>query len=93
MNDENRHDPSKYSSIELCDFLVDSRFPGMEASEREPDYAGDEKHWERVACEPFLDVARTGFLGRLLWIPDWQVVPQRLRRQWGEYCLLKRRTT
>ncbi|KAI9663311.1 MAG: mannosyltransferase [Alyxoria varia] len=66
MNDENRDDPSKYSGIEICDFLVDSRFPGLEASEREPDYADDEKHWERVACEPFLDTARTGFLATLV---------------------------
>lgn len=46
--------------------------------------------WETVTCAPFLDASQTHLLGRLLWIPDLPFVPAPFRRQWGEYCLLRR---
>lgn len=59
----------------------------------EPDYIADTEHWEKLKCEPFLDVARTHLLGRLFWVPDLPFVPEKLRRKWGEYCLLQRKVS
>ncbi|KAK4574101.1 mannosyltransferase [Recurvomyces mirabilis] len=92
MNDGNKEDMTKYTDIKRCDFLVDSHLPSTEVTSLEPSYVRDEKTWEKVACEPFLDAASTGVLGRLLWTPDLPFVPKQFRRVWGEYCLLKRTT-
>jgi len=91
MNDENKEDLGKYTDVEHCTYLVDSHFPGAEPSALEPAYMLDAQRWEKVSCEPFLDTARTGILGRLLWLPDSALVPERYRRKWGEYCLLRRK--
>ncbi|KAF2274811.1 asparagine-linked glycosylation 9 protein isoform a [Westerdykella ornata] len=91
MNDENREDPGKYTNIIKCDYLIDSRFSGLEPSALEPDYIADSASWERVTCGAFLDHSQTPLLGRLIWVPDLPFVPERYRRRWGEYCLLKRR--
>jgi alpha-1,2-mannosyltransferase len=79
--------------INHCNFLVDSYFPGSEPSDNEPDYVLDITTWEHLKCEPFLDHARTGILGRLFWIPDWPIIPEKYRRKWGQYCLMRRRTS
>ncbi|PLB34124.1 dolichyl-P-Man:Man(6)GlcNAc(2)-PP-dolichol alpha-1,2-mannosyltransferase [Aspergillus candidus] len=91
MNDRNEEDPEKYVDISQCTFLVDSSFPGNPPTALEPDYIHDETQWEQVSCRAFLDASRTGLLGRLVWIPDLPIIPDRFRRQWGEYCLLQRR--
>jgi alpha-1,2-mannosyltransferase len=107
MNDRNEEDVGKYiGSVEWCDFLVDSYFPsegGSDAKkgrvdEEEPAYVLDTEKWEKLACEPFLDTARSGVLGRVMWVPraeelGWKEedVPRWMRRVWGEHCLLKRR--
>lgn len=94
MNDRNEPDPEKLYPVERCAFLIDARFPAAEdaeASALEPDYAADADVWERIVCEPFLDAARTGVVGRLFWVPEWKSVPRSFRRQWGEYCLLRRK--
>ncbi|TID22070.1 glycosyltransferase family 22 protein [Venturia nashicola] len=93
MNDVNEEDFGKYTDISHCNFMVDSYFPGSEPSDNEPDYVLDTKNWEPLKCEPFLDHARTGILGRLFWIPDWPIIPEKYRRKWGQYCLLRRKTT
>ncbi|KAF2746972.1 glycosyltransferase family 22 protein [Sporormia fimetaria CBS 119925] len=90
MNDENREDPSKYTNIEDCTYLVDSRSKNTKPSRLEPDYIADDNEWETLSCKPFLD-PDTSLLGRLIWIPDLPFVPDRYRRKWGEYCLLRRR--
>ncbi|KAJ5385451.1 GPI mannosyltransferase [Penicillium concentricum] len=90
MNDLNIEDPSKYVDISQCSFLVDSYFPGHEATELEPHYLLDKAQWETLSCASFLDASQTGLLGRLIWIPDLPVIPARFRRKWGEYCLLQR---
>ncbi|CAG7979491.1 unnamed protein product [Penicillium salamii] len=90
MNDLNIEDPSKYVDISQCSFLVDSHFPGHDATELEPHYALDTANWNTVKCASFLDASQTGLLGRLIWIPDFPVIPDRFRRKWGEYCLLQR---
>lgn len=90
MNDENLEDLGKYTDLDQCTFLVDSRLPGSPSTALEPDYISDEQHWKSLKCVPFLDASQTNILGRLLWIPDLPFVPQRFRRKWGEYCLLQR---
>jgi alpha-1,2-mannosyltransferase len=81
----------KQTDIKHCTFLVDSYFPGARPSEHEPNYALDMDTWERLSCERFLNAAQTSALGRLLWLPDSPIIPERHRRKWGQYCLLRRR--
>ena len=78
--------------ISQCSFLVDSSFPGQATTEREPDYVHDESQWERLSCKDFLDTSQTGLLGRLVWVPDFPLIPDQFRRHWGQYCLLRRRS-
>lgn len=80
------------TEISDCSYLVDSYFPGRDATDREPHYVLDESQWETLTCESFLDTAQTSLLGRLVWIPDLPFVPDRLRRKWGQYCLLRQRS-
>ena len=75
-----------------CTFLVDSYFPGSQATSLEPDYVLDSKTWKVVQCSDFLDVTKTHVLGRIFYLPAWDVIPARYRRNWGQYCLLQRRT-
>ncbi|THY43955.1 hypothetical protein D6C77_07041 [Aureobasidium pullulans] len=91
MNDENREDPSKYTQLSHCSFMVDSSFPSSEPSPLEPDYISQTDTWEKLTCEPFLDASKTGTIGRIGWVPDWDFIPSKYRRHWGEYCLLRRR--
>jgi alpha-1,2-mannosyltransferase len=91
MNDANVEDPSKYTDIQHCTFLVDSRLASAEPTALEPAYADDTATWETIKCVPFMDAARTGTVGRLLWMPDLPGVPRAWRREWGEYCLLRRK--
>lgn len=93
MNDENREDLGKLSREEHCDWLVESWFEGEGASEKQPDriHGREGGKWEKVKCERFLDQGKTGMLGRLFWVPEGEWVPKRWRRQWGEYCLLRRK--
>ncbi|KAL4977285.1 Alg9-like mannosyltransferase family-domain-containing protein [Aspergillus desertorum] len=92
MNDRNEEDTGKYTDISHCSFLVDSHFPGREATGLEPHYMEDKAQWEEVFCALFLDSSQTGLLGRLIWVPDLPIIPDRFRRRWGQYCLLRRRT-
>ena len=109
MNDQNIEDMGKYVSkmffiifattnllqtdIRACDFLVDTYYPGSSASELEPHYIKDTEHWEQVSCAHFLDASSTHILGRIIWVPDWPIIPEKYRRQWGEHCLLKKKAT
>lgn len=92
MNDENKEDLGKLIDEQRCDFLVESWFASEGTSTLQPDRVHDEEKWEKVKCEKFLDQGETGMLGRLFWMPDAKWVPDVFRRQWGEYCLLRRRT-
>lgn len=92
MNDLNQEDEGKYVDVRYCDFLVDTHMPGAVRTEREPLYVLDDKSWEKMACRPFLDNARTPLLARILWVPDLPGLPKQLQRTWGEHCLLRRRS-
>ncbi|KAI9681623.1 MAG: mannosyltransferase [Trizodia sp. TS-e1964] len=87
MNDENRADVGKYFDVGKCTFMVD--LDVGKAGVLEPLYARDAR-WEVVACVRFLDKERSGALGRVLWVPEWDVLPGPWRRAWGRYCLLRR---
>ncbi|PYH51907.1 uncharacterized protein BO96DRAFT_469726 [Aspergillus niger CBS 101883] len=91
MNDRNEEDLGKYTDLSQCSFLVDSEFPSRTVTELEPDYIHQDTQWEQLACHRFLDAYQTGLLGRLIWTPDLPILPEPLRRKWGEYCLLRRR--
>ncbi|KAF2031917.1 hypothetical protein EK21DRAFT_99437 [Setomelanomma holmii] len=92
MNDENLEDVGKYTDINHCTFLVDSRLPSSSPTTLEPDYISDSAHWEKLKCVPFLDASETHLLSRLLYVPGLPFIPQKYRRKWGDYCLLRRRT-
>lgn len=90
MNDLNLEDPGKYSSIDECDYIIDSRLPSWTPTLKEPDWIGEAKagkgEWEVVKCEAFMDSERTSTLRRTIWLP------QRLAgSSWGDYCLLQRK--
>ncbi|KAH8727813.1 Alg9-like mannosyltransferase family-domain-containing protein [Phaeosphaeriaceae sp. PMI808] len=93
MNDENLEDVGKYTAIDHCTFLVDSRLPSNSPTPLEPDYISDSTHWEKLKCVSFLDASQTSTLGRLFYIPDLPFIPEHLRRKWGEYCLLRRKSS
>ena len=90
MNDRNEEDVGKYIDVRNCEWLVDTVMVGDSGTEIEPVYAEMEE-WQRVKCERFLDVGRTGVMGRVIWVPESEWVPKAWRRVWGEMCLLKRK--
>lgn len=92
MNDMNIEDPGKYIDVKHCTYLVDTYMPGIPPTVHEPVYVREEKRWEKLNCEPFLDVGRTSMIARTIWIPNLPFVPDKYRRKWGEHCLLKRRS-
>ncbi|KAI7774461.1 hypothetical protein LA080_008327 [Diaporthe eres] len=97
MNDQNKEDQSKYTDIEQCKFLVDTRYPlstekGLGLPPNEPDYIADTANWEVVKCIPFLDAGNTALIPRMIWIPSWSWIPEKYQRKWGEHCLLQKRT-
>ncbi|KAL1951264.1 hypothetical protein VTO73DRAFT_413 [Trametes versicolor] len=89
LNDLNAEAPQLYADVAGCDYLLDLDFPlhPTEAA-HEPRYIADEKTWERVTCQPFLDAAHSPLLTRTLWMPGalWQQ-----NNEFGEFCLLKHR--
>lgn len=91
MNDMNIEDPGKLMDIELCSFLVDTYYPGSQASALEPHYLLEKEKWEEVSCQPFLDSSRTHVLSRTIWLPNF--VPRKFGRQWGKHCLLAKKTS
>ena len=58
------------------------------SSALEPRYSIEEKTWERVTCQRFLDSRNSPLLTRTLWMPGklWHEA-----NEYGDYCLLKHR--
>ena len=71
--------------------MVDAFFSGSEPSALEPNYINDGEYWEQIQCHDFLDSSQTYLLSRMIWMPDWDVIPAKFRRKWGKYCLLRRK--
>jgi alpha-1,2-mannosyltransferase len=90
MNDENLEDVGKYADINRCTYLVDSKLPSAAPTELEPDYVSSD-HWQKLKCASFLDASHTHLLGRLLFIPDMPLIPDKFLRRWGQYCLMRPR--
>ncbi|KAI8810058.1 Alg9-like mannosyltransferase family-domain-containing protein [Cladochytrium replicatum] len=88
MNEENREEMDRYVEEGECNYLVDYDDAGEDNGGVERRYVRDGERWEVVVCEKFLDAARTRRLSRAFWVPweDRKLV-------WGQYCLLKKRTT
>ncbi|KAK7686746.1 hypothetical protein QCA50_010346 [Cerrena zonata] len=87
LNDLNKEAAEFYVDVSSCDYLVDLDFPAHpRVSAYEPRYSVDEKTWERVTCQKFLDVSHSSLLTRALWMPGqrWQQA-----NEFGEYCLLR----
>lgn len=79
--------------VSTCDYLVDVDFPHRFSTPsaplpppREPRYVLNAATWDRLLCLPFLDAERSNRWSRAFWVPGAQ------GREWGEYCLLRRRT-
>lgn len=85
LNSLNLEDPSVYVQEEACDYLVDADFPLHPASDLEPRYLLSDK-WEVLTCVPYLDNENSNRLARAFWIPGSPGL------QWGDYCMLKRKT-
>lgn len=77
--------------VQHCTFMVDLDLISTEPTELEPAYCQDNVNWETLQIEPFLDATESTLISRLIWIPDWPIIPSRLKRQWGDYCLLRQR--
>ncbi|KAI7894344.1 Alg9-like mannosyltransferase family-domain-containing protein [Mucor mucedo] len=86
FNDLNLENPTVYVNEDECDYLVDLDLPLHSASELEPRYIRDTEHWQVLSCYPYLDAQNSHRLSRAFWVPG---SPQ---LQWGEYCMMKRRT-
>lgn len=89
MNDMNIEDPGKHVDIDSCSFLVDTYYPGSQASALEPNYLLESDKWEEVLCQPLLDASRTHIFSRTIWLPNF--IPGKFRRQWGKHCLLTKK--
>ncbi|EJD54569.1 glycosyltransferase family 22 protein [Auricularia subglabra TFB-10046 SS5] len=88
LNDLNKEELSRYVGALTCDYLVDLDFPSRPIVDpKEPRYSVQSETWDRVACRPFLDSARSPRLTRTLWLPG---LAER-SNQYGDYCLLRNR--
>ncbi|PIL31538.1 hypothetical protein GSI_06240 [Ganoderma sinense ZZ0214-1] len=89
LNDLNQEATQFYVDVDTCDYLLDLDFPAHpQEGAHEPRYVADEKTWERVSCQPFLDARHSPLLTRTLWFPGelWQA-----QNEYGEFCLLRHR--
>lgn len=86
FNDLNIENPDVYVKEDECDYLVDVDFPLQTASALEPRYIRDTENWEVLTCYPYLDAENSNRLSRAFWVPGAPGL------QWGDYCMMKRRT-
>ena len=80
--------PGTYTTPDKCDYLVALHLPSQPSTQSEPDWAADEKTWEKEFCKPFLDAASSAWWARLIWLPGGVFEAD---RTYGEYCLLHRK--
>lgn len=86
FNDLNKENPNVYVTQDQCDYLVDVDFPLRPSTELEPNYAKDTDTWEILSCSPFIDAQNSQRLSRAFWVPGNPGI------EWGNYCMLKRRS-
>lgn len=73
--------------VSECTYLIDSALPSQPPTKAEPAYTTSDE-WERLFCTPFLDNAGSKWWTRIFYLPGQAAKDA---RQWGEYCLLKRK--
>jgi alpha-1,2-mannosyltransferase len=71
-----------------CDYLVALQAPSQTYTKLEPDWVSDPA-WDVEICLPFLDGASSAWWSRLVDLPF--VGGLQVGREWGKYCLLKRK--
>ncbi|MFH4978646.1 hypothetical protein AB6A40_005355 [Gnathostoma spinigerum] len=85
MNDLNKEEPSRYVSVESCDFLVDLETPDTTATE--PNYAQQNDTWKSVVHHRFLISSLSDPVFRAFYIP---FTPE-ARLRFGMYHILERK--
>ncbi|CAH0478021.1 unnamed protein product [Peronospora belbahrii] len=83
MNNQNREEPSRYVSIDACDFVVDLNLP----SQKEIKFWEEPATWELVYSEQFLDAERSKSPYRSFYIP--LLTPRYVH--YAEYAIYKRK--
>lgn len=107
VNERNQHEPDRYVPLSQCTLLVDVDVPTRAASDAEPRYVHSDE-WDTVLCKRFLDNEASrhaaqaqsitmmdkvyATLARTLWFPPGSIGRGNSARQFGDYCLLRRRT-
>lgn len=100
MNNENKFDPGKLTSVDQCGYYVDFLVPSDYSKDSlDPINIGVE--WEKVYCTPFVDAPHSRFFGRAFQIPNGLIeyIPRQLQNIWNtvygveftEYCLFERK--
>ncbi|KAI5452293.1 mannosyltransferase [Naganishia albida] len=89
FNDDNKESvlAGTYVNAADCTYLIDSALPSQPPTSAEPAYTTSDE-WERLYCTPFLDNAGSKWWARIFYLPGQSANEA---RQWGEYCLLKRK--
>lgn len=89
MNNRNLEETSRYVSLDTCDYFIDLSYPHRTPTPTSSPEYFEEKDWDKVSCEPFLDLERSERGWR-----SWGVIrvgkEEGGRLKWGEYCLLRR---
>lgn len=85
MNDMNKEEPSRYVSLNQCDYVVDSNEPYSDRDE----FRIDGNIWTVVACHEFCDAQHTRQPFRSFALPlnPWYEVQRR------QYCLFKKKSS
>uniref|UniRef100_A0A915BD27 Mannosyltransferase n=2 Tax=Parascaris univalens TaxID=6257 RepID=A0A915BD27_PARUN len=84
MNDLNREEPTRYVSVDICDYLVDLETPDV--TELEPDFAAQRDVWQSVVRRRFLLSSYSEPLLRSFYVPF--LTNDKIR--FGTYHLLER---
>uniref|UniRef100_A0A8C4EK83 Mannosyltransferase n=1 Tax=Dicentrarchus labrax TaxID=13489 RepID=A0A8C4EK83_DICLA len=67
MNDQNLEEPTRYTDIRQCHYLVD--LDTDEETPLEPRYSANKEEWNTIAYKPFLQTSRSSSLFRAFYIP------------------------
>lgn len=87
MNPRNEYDPSKISSLDECDYLVELSIPvNAQAGEVDPT---ESKEWEPEKCSQFLDADSSTGISRLVYLGVENSPLGALKRT--QYCRYRRR--
>ncbi|GAB5370131.1 hypothetical protein AAMO2058_001465500 [Amorphochlora amoebiformis] len=83
FNDMNREEPTRYTSENECDYVVD-----LELSDQKEKEWSEQEGWKIVADLPFLDASKSPSLSRAFYIPGYSAY----RNMWARYLVFARET-